>query len=684
MTQRNELLREALAFHHAGRLREAEAIYSRVLADEPDNAEALHLSGLVAFREARYDDAIALLRRAVGRAPDNALYVGNLGNVLKESGRRDEAIAAYRRALELDAGHIAARHSLGTLLSDAGRLDDAARELQDVASRKPDDFSAHFELGNIAARSGHMGAAERAYRRALALNPDFGDALAKLGALLRTTGRVDEAVPLLRRRAIVETGSARAQAQLADALQDNGQFEQAVTSYQNALALAPDAVDIRALFCALLQRTCDWERLALHVRDLLQAITRGKPGVPLRLLIALHEATPATQLEAARANAAATSVDAPLATRRRVAQARRLRVGYLCGSVDDERTASTLAPLFEAHDRSQCELLLFAYGREGGGKLGARVRAAADVVFDVALESDEAAAKRIAAANVDVLVDVDYGREGARDGIAAHRSAPVQLRWLGVPATSGAPWYDALIADEHVVPHGAERDFAERIVRLPNGYHVHDRNRPRPTVAPERAACGLPQGAIVLACFQPPATITAPMFALWLRVLAAVPDAVLWLTDDNVLATASLQRRAAQQRVAPERLVFAPSRTRVEELARYRIVDIALDTFPCASNGVAIDALSMSCPMITLAGDTFASRVAASLLANVGMQPLIATSPSEYEALAIEIARDRKRQTALRAQLDRTVLASPLFAADTFARDLERAYRDIASASENG
>ena len=678
MTQRNELLREALALHHAGRLREAEAIYSRVLATEPDNAEALHLSGLVAFREARYDDAIALLRRAVGHAPDNALYVGNLGNVLKESGRRDEAIAAYRRALSLDAGQVAARHSLGTLLSDAGRLDDAARELQDVTSRKPDDFSAHFELGNIAARSGHMGAAERAYRRSLALNPDFGEALAKLAALLRATGRVDEAVPLLRRRVIVEADSARAQADLAGALHDNGQFEQAVTSYQNALALEPDAVDIRALFCALLQRTCDWERLALHVRDALQAVARGRAGVPLRLLIALHEATPAIQLEAARANAAARRADTPLAARRRVAQARRLRIAYLCGSVDDERTASTLAPLFDAHDRSECEVLLFSYGRDAGGKLGARVRAAADVVFDLALESDEAAAKRIAATNVDVLVDLDTGFEGARDGIACHRPAPVQLRWLGVAATSGAPWYDALIADERVVPHGAERDFTERIVRLPNGYQVHDRDRPRPTVAPERAACGLPQGAIVLGCFQPPSAITAPMFALWLRLLAAVPDTVLWLPDDNALATASLQRRAAQQRVAPERLVFAPKRTRVEELARYRIVDVALDTFPCASNGVAIDALSMSCPLITLAGETFASRVAASLLATVGMQGLIATSPSEYEALAIEIAGDRKRQTSLRAQLDRTILASPLFAADAFARELERTYRDIA------
>ena len=282
------LLREALALNHAGRHREAQLVYSRMLAEDPENAEALHLSGLVAFRESRFDDAIALLRRAVASAPGNALYLGNLGNVLKDSGRRDDAIAIYERALALDPDQISALNNLGVMHLEGGKPEDAIREFRDVVARKPDHVHAHFNLGNALFRSGNVEAAERAYRRTLALNPDFAEALAKLASLLQTLNRDDEALVLLRRRAIVDPESVHAHADLARALERHGELESALASYQNALALAPDALDVRCSFCALLQMMCDWERLALHVRDVLQALAQGRAGVPPDLLVSLH------------------------------------------------------------------------------------------------------------------------------------------------------------------------------------------------------------------------------------------------------------------------------------------------------------------------------------------------------------------------------------------------------------
>jgi protein O-GlcNAc transferase len=677
------LLREALLLHHAGRLREAQLVYSRVLADDPQNAEALHLSGLVAFREARFDDAIALLRQAIAAAPGNALYLANLGNVLKDSGRRDEAIATYKRALALDPDHVSARNYLGVMHLEAGAQEDAIREFREVIVRKPDHLRAHFNLGNALLRSGNVEAAERTYRRVLALNPDFGEALAELASLLETLSRHDEALALLRRRVAVDPESVQAHADLAGALDRHGELESALASYQNALALAPDALDVRCRFCALLQKMCDWERLALHIRDVLQALARGRAGVPPDLLVSLHDVTPAMQLQSARANAAEIASHRSISTHRIDDTAARLRIGYLSANLHDRTLAGATAELLALHDRSQCEVFAFSYGPDAHGN-GSRLREAADHFFDVATLTDEECAHRIAERNVDILVDLNGNSGGGRMGIAAFRPAPIQVNGLGFPGTLGAPWYDYLVADRYVVPPGAEHAYAEEIVRLPDCYRSGGPLRSPSVAAPPQASYGFPPEAVVLCCFNPAYKITAPMFALWLRVLAAVPDAVLWLLDDNALAASSLQRRAAQQRIDPQRLFFAPRLSPDQHLARYCRADLAIDTFPCASDAAARDALWMGCPLVTLAGDTFASRVATSHLANVGLAELSAISPLGYEELLIELARDSVRRDALRDKLRHARQTMPLFDRPRFVRNLERAYAQMAAIAAAG
>jgi predicted O-linked N-acetylglucosamine transferase (SPINDLY family) len=631
MSESERLLREGLALHHAGRLREAQLLYARVLAEDPDNAEALHLSGLVAFRESRLDDAIGLLRRAVARAPENALYLGNLGNVLRDSGLREEAIESYERALAIDPDHVSLRNSLGAIRLEAGTTEAAIHDFRDVIARKPDHFRAHLNLGNALRRSANAEAAERAYRRALALNPDSSDALSRLASLLESGDRSAEAIAFLKRRRAVEPDLLDAHAELAWALDRNGDYEDAIASYQQALAIQPDALTVRCRFCALLQKICDWERLALHTRDILQAVAQERAGVPARLLVSIHEATGAIQLQATRANASAFAGRSSISRRRIDPASGRLRIGYLCADVVDDGNAHSIADLLERHDRGRCEVSVFAYGRDIDGSVRSRLRNSADCFFDIATVDDERCARRIAESSIDILVDVDGNDDNGRMGIAAFRPAPIQVSWLGVPGTRGANWYDYLVADRHVAPSGVESDFAEAIVRLPHCYRAPARARARPAAAGTRADHDLPADAVVLCCFAEAFLITAPMFALWMRVLAVVPNALLWLADDNALASASLRRRAAQQGIAPERLVFAPRRPPEETLARYRVADFAVDTFSCTSVSTASEALWMGCPMTALTGETFASRIATSFLGNVGLAELTAISPARYE-----------------------------------------------------
>jgi protein O-GlcNAc transferase len=621
------------------------------------------------------------LRQAVVSAPGNALYLANLGNVLKDSGRRDDAIATYERALAIDPDHVSARNHLGMMHLEAGAPEDAIREFRDVIMRKPDHLRANFNLGNALLRGGNVEAAERAYRRVLALDPDFAEALAELASLLETLCRHDEALVLLRRRVAVDPESVQAHADLARAFDRHGELEAALASYQNALALAPDALDVRCSFCALLQKMCDWERLALHARDVLQALAQGRVGVPPDLLVSLHDVTPAMQLESARANAAALGSRRSISTHRIDVTPARLRIGYL--SANFHQHAGTSAELLALHDRGQCEVFAFSYGPDAD-EVGAQLREAADHFFDAATLTDEECARRIAERNIDILVDLNGNSDGGRMGIAAFRPAPIQLNGLGFPGTLGAQWYDYLVADRYVVPPGTEHAYAEEIVRLPDCYRAGGPLRPPSTAAPEQAAYGLPPEAIVLCCFNRAFEITAPMFALWLRVLVAVPDAVLWLQHDNVFAASSLRRRAAQQRIDPQRLVFAPQQSPDEALARYCRADLAIDTFPSTSNMAARDALWMGCPLVTLAGDTFASRVATSLLANVGLAELSAASPLRYEELLIDLAGNPARRDALRNQLRHGSRTAPLFDMPRFVRNLERAYAQMAANAAAG
>ena len=306
------------------------------------------------------------------------------------------------------------------------------------------------------------------------------------------------------------------------------------------------------------------------------------------------------------------------------------------------------------------------------------MREAADEFVDVSALNDSDAARCIAAAGVDILVDLNGSTDNGRMGIVAWRPAPIQVNWLGFPGTLGADCYDYLVADRFVVPPGAESAYAETIVRLPDCYQCNDRKRPRPAPFPSRQAYGLPPDGAVFCCFNQSYKITPEIFTVWMRILAAVPASVLWLYDDNSPAVAALREYARRAGVAPERLVFAPPAQHVDHLARYGVADLAVDTFPCTSHTTASDALWMGCPLVTITGETFAARVATSLLCNGGVPELAVRTFAEYEALIVALARDAGRRAALRERIDAARSTAPLFDTPRFTRNLERAYAFMA------
>ena len=268
---------------------------------------------------------------------------------------------------------------------------------------------------------------------------------------------------------------------------------------------------------------------------------------------------------------------------------------------------------------------------------------------------------------------------GSRTGIFAHRAAPIQVSWLGFPATMGASFIDCIIADDFVVPDVEAGNYAERVVRLPVCFQANDADRPAPAAPPVRADAGLPAAGFVFCCFNAVYKVGPRLFDAWMRILRRVPGSVLWLVVEHPIARENLRREATRRGVEAERIVFAPRLPYARYLAQLALADLFVDTLPFNAGTTASDALWMGVPVLTCTGEAYAARMAGSLLRTVGLPELVTTDLAQYEELAVELASDAGRLTSLRARLRRDGAASSLFDTTRFARDLEAVLARLAS-----
>jgi predicted O-linked N-acetylglucosamine transferase (SPINDLY family) len=287
---------------------------------------------------------------------------------------------------------------------------------------------------------------------------------------------------------------------------------------------------------------------------------------------------------------------------------------------------------------------------------------------------DEEIASQVRAKEIDILVDLMGITQNSRTGIFAHRSAPVQVNYLGYPGTMGAGYIDYIIADRMVIPESHHRYYSEKVVYLPDSYQVNDGKRRIADRMFTRAECGLPAQGFVFCCFNNNYKILPDVFGCWMDILKRVDGSVLWLLEDNDASAKNLRREAEARGVRADRLVFAKRIPMTEHIARHRVADLFLDTLPYNAHTTASDALWAGLPVLTSIGETFASRVAASLLQAVGMPELI-TSSQEYVERATELATNPDKLAAVRQKLWQNRLGKPLFNTQLFTRRIESAYQ---------
>ena len=656
----------------AGDFNEAEAMFRRAVEIKPESAEAHYNLGFILQEQGKLEAAIEVYRRALALRPDMPQAHTNLGVALQHQGKLDDAIAAFRQAIAGNPNYVDAYFNLGVVLRLQGQVDDAAAAYRSVIKLEPSHAAARNNLALILSEAGELAAADVMLRQAVGRWPDYAEGHNNLGALLLDQGRPQEALDALQQALKRTPDYPEAYLNMGNALRELGSLAEAIDAYRRAVELRPTYAEALAQLIYHRARACDWTDAGAE-ETLLLAVRQNAARIPPFMLIPTA-ATGADQLLCARKWVEHFAVpEQQVFAHGAAPRPGRLRIGYLSSDFYDHATAYLIAELIERHDRDRCEIHGYSYGPDPGGDMRARLVSAFDRFTDVDALSHRAAAARIRADDVDILVDLKGHTHRARPKILAFRPAPVQVNYLGYPGTMGAPFIDYIVADEFIVPRDRQTLFAEKLAYLPDCYQPNDTRRDI-AATPSRAACGLPAQGFVFCAFNNSFKVTPAFFAIWMRLLQQVPGSVLWLLESNALVRRNLTAAAVAAGVDPGRLVFAPILKHRDHLARHRHADLFLDTLPCNAHTTASDALWAGLPVLTCVGETFAGRVAGSIVRAAGLSELVATSPSDYEVLALELARDPARLNGIRSRLGAGRETLPLFDMAKRTRDLEALY----------
>lgn len=500
------------------------------------------------------------------------------------------------------------------------------------------------------------------------------------GTTLAALGRQQEAVPVFLEGMTLNIKDPAIHMKLGLALRDMKLYEESAECFLTALALDPKRIAARLMALHMHQHACHWqgfEAARLGIVEALaddsdQAGSLSEGGV--FTLVAIEHPPALFRRAAAQVAMRHPQASAPLPQRDITLQpGQRVRLGYVSNDFHNHATALLLVESLEQRDRSRYEVTLYSHSKDDGSAMQRRIRAACEHFVDITTMSDAEAARRIQGDGIDVLVDLKGHTLGNRIGIFAWRPAPLQVAFLGFPGTSGADYIDYLIGDRQVTPLDHAAHYSERIAQMPGSYQPNDSHRARP--APwTRAQAGLPQAAPVLGAFNQAFKLTPETWNVWMNILKAVPNSVLWLLEDNAQATRNLRREAEQRGVSAERLVFAPRLPYQQNLARLPLADLMLDNWPCNAHTTAGDMLWMGVPMLTLQGEAFAARVAGSLLQAMGLPELVVHTPEAYQQRAIGLLQEPQRLASLREHLARAPDTSSLFDGAQHARALEALY----------
>jgi predicted O-linked N-acetylglucosamine transferase (SPINDLY family) len=656
----------------------AEKNLLKVLKTQPGHVGALNTLAILLARNGRHAQAEKYFLNAIRAYPSSDATYYNYGITLRALGRLPEAREMFSRSVAINPSSSDTWNNRGVVSSNLGDFQSAIADFDKAVSLNRGNAAAYANKGKALAELERLEEARAAYAQSIAISSNLPEAWLGLGQVFSEFRRHSEALSAYDRAISLKPDMAEAWFGRGQALMTFRRFADAYAAYDEAVKLMPDLDYALGKWLHARMHCCVWEDIeAAYKRVLAEVSNRRRAATPFSLLSipsTLSQQKIAAEIYTGDNFPAMSDVSVPPGS----FQSGKIRIGYFSGNFWDHPVAHLIAQLFELHDRSKFEILGFSFGPAADDDMRRRLTAGLDQLIDAKDRTDKEIADLARSLQINVAVDLMGFTEQSRTGIFAHRAAPIQVNYLGVAATMGANYIDYIIADKIVIAPEEAEFYTEKIAYLPYSFQINDRTRRISDRRFTRDELGLPANGFVFCCFNNSYKITPDVFDIWMRLLRKLDGSVLWLSGTNRSAVKSLRAEAMRHGIESERLVFAERMDHLSDhLARHAAADLFLDTFYYNAHTTASDALWAGLPLITRLGDTFAGRVAASLLNAAGLPELVTRTSDEYEQLALELANDRHKLSRIKQRLSDNRLKFPLFDTKLFTQHIESAYQKM-------
>ena len=704
------LLNKANTLHMLKKYNEALICFDRVLGSSPENIEAWSGKGLTLHELERYGDAITHFDQALSISQNdlaaryyksNTLYVlkhyedslinfnyalelypeyaelwSNKGMVLKELKLFKEAINHFDTALTLKPDYAEAWSNRGIVLYELKQYEESISNYDQALGLKPNYAEAWSNKGiSLCAIQAHEEAINH-FNKAINLKPDYAEAWSNKGIVLYELKQYEESIATYDKALSLRPNYPEAWSNKGISLHELKKYDEAITNHEQALSLKPDVDWIYGDLRHLKMKICSWKNFHEDTKTICSKIEAHQKIIHPFSLLSLID-NPNLQKKCSEIYVEDKYPFNPaLGNILKSPKKEKIRIGYFSADFRNHPVSLLTVELFELHDKDRFEVIAFSYGADDKSNMRLRLSKAFSQFIDVSLMADINIARLSRELSIDIAVDLSGHTAHSRMGIFAYRVAPLQLSYIGYLGTTGAQYFDYLIADKIIIPDSYENFYSEKILYL-QSYQANDRKKVISEKSFTRHELGLPKNGFIYCCFNYSYKILPETFDCWMKILRASEESVLFLYAENSFVEENLKNYAEAAGVKSERLIFGKHMSLDEYLARYRVCDLFLDTYPYGAGTTASDALWAGLPVLTMAGQTFASRIAASLLNAIGLPELITSAQGDYEALAIELSKNPNKINALRQKLAENILSKPLFDTPLFTKNIEAAYSKI-------
>ena len=626
---------------------EAKKICLEILKIDQNNAEVYNIYAFTLFHLKEYESSINNWKKAIKIKPNHFHAINNLGNAFLKLKKYTEALLSYEQAIKINSNYFEAYNNRGHAFFGLNKLSDALESYNQAIKIKPDYFEAYNAKAFILQKLQRFDEAIKNWRNATKINPNLISAHINLGHIFF----------------------------------DLKKYEEAINSYNCAFVLDPEYPFLLGQLIYTKLKISDWKNLKENLNELEKNILKFKKASSPLPILAFFDSPYLQKITAeiwAKEHVLKNNKMEGIFRTEINKKNKKIRIGYYSADFKNHAVGLLIANMLELHDKSKFEIFGFYFGTKTNDKVHNRIVKSCDNFLDISSMDDKEVTELSRNLDIDIAIDLmAHSGTTNRFNIFINRCAPIQINFLGYPGTSGSDCIDYLIADKNLIPKKNQKFYSEKIVYLPHTYQPNDSTRKIPEKIFDKKEFGLPEKSFVLCCFNAHQKITPSVFKIWMKLLKSNNNSILWLLEDNLTSCKNLRLEASLEGVDSERIIFSKRMPVEEHLARHKVADLFVDTFPYTAHTTCSDSLLAGLPVLTCIGESFASRVAASLLNAIDLPELIVSSKKEYEEMAIKIMDNPNYLKEIKKKLERNKLEKPLFDTKLFTKHLEMAFNKM-------